>query len=60
MEAAHPARTPEGMQVPQAAHDRLPDPVPESETRDAEAIRGSMTLREVAESTGIPLQPLTA
>jgi hypothetical protein len=48
------------MQVPQAAHDRLPDPVPESETRDAEAIRGSMTLREVAESTGIPLQHLTA
>jgi len=55
-EAAHAPLRREGVQVPQGAHERLP--APDSETPDTEAIRGSMTLREVSESTAVPLDHL--
>jgi hypothetical protein len=57
-QATPPALIPEGAQVRPVTQESPVNPVPESEIPGTEAIRGSMTLREVAESTGVPLNHL--
>jgi hypothetical protein len=51
---------PEGAQVRQGTQEPHGYPAREAETQGTEAIRGSMTLREVAKSTGVPLEYLVA
>ena len=51
---------PDGAQVGQGTREPHVNPVGEAETPGTEATRGSMTLRQVAESTGVPLEYLVA
>jgi hypothetical protein len=57
-EAGHAALTQEGGEVPQAPQDERPEQHLESEAPGVQSIRGSVTLHQVAESTGVPLEYL--